>query len=55
MGLFQAFFKTNARIFDFEIVSFPYLDGDIPRRAFYGVFISQLMRFARLSTLEINF
>ena len=22
--------------FDFEIVNFPYLDGDVPRRAFHG-------------------
>ena len=25
--------------FDFEIVIFPYLDGDVPRRAYYGVYI----------------
>ena len=35
--------------FDFEIVNFPYLDGDVPRRESYGVYISQLIRFARLS------
>ena len=32
--------------FDFDIVSFPFLDGDVPRRASYGVYISQLIRFA---------
>ena len=31
--------------FDFDIVNF--LDGDVPRRASYGVCISQLIRFAR--------
>ena len=35
---------------DFEIVNFPYLDGDVPRRASYGVYISQLIRFARVSS-----
>ena len=35
--------------FDFEIVNFPFLDCDIPRAASYGVYISQLIRFARVS------
>ena len=30
------------------IVNFPFLDGDVPRRASYGVYISQLIRFARV-------
>ena len=33
--------------FDFETVNFPFLDGDVPRSTSYGVYISQLMRFAR--------
>ena len=41
--------------FDFEIVNFPYLDGDVPRRASYGVYISQLIRFARLSSHVTDF
>ena len=36
--------------FDFCIVSFPFLDGDVPRRTSYGVYISQLIRFARASS-----
>ena len=28
--------------------NFPFLDGDVPRRASYGVYISQLIRFARV-------
>ena len=35
--------------FDFDIVNFHFLDGDVPRSASYGVFISQLIRFARVS------
>ena len=31
--------------FDFDIV--PFFGGDVPRRPFYGVYISQLIRFAR--------
>ena len=33
--------------FNFEIVNFPFLDGDVPRSPSYGV-ISQLIRFARV-------
>ena len=35
--------------FDFDIVNFPFPDGDVPRSAAYGVYISQLIRFARVS------
>ena len=34
--------------FNFEIVNFPFLDGDVPRTPSYGVYISQLIRFARV-------
>ena len=36
--------------FDFEIVNFPFLDGDVPHSTSYGVYISQLIRFARASS-----
>ena len=36
--------------FDFDIVIFPFQDGDVPRRTSYGVYISQLIRFARASS-----
>ena len=35
---------------DFDIVNFRFLDGDIPRLTSYGVYISQLIRFARVSS-----
>ena len=34
--------------FNFEIVNFPFLDGDVPRSPSFGVYISQLIRFARV-------
>ena len=34
--------------FDFDIVNFPFLYGDVPCRPSYGVYISQLIRFARV-------
>ena len=35
---------------DFDIVNFPCLDGDVPRSTSCGVYISQLIRFARVSS-----
>ena len=32
--------------FDFDIVNFPFLDNDVPRSTYYGVYNSQLIRFA---------
>ena len=34
--------------FDFDIVIFPFLDNDVPYRPSYGLYISQLIRFARV-------
>ena len=34
--------------FNFEIVNFPFLDGDVPCSPSYGVYISQLILFARV-------
>ena len=33
--------------FNFEIVTFPFLDGDVPHFPSYGIYFSQLIRFAR--------
>ena len=42
--------------FDCDIVNFPFLDGDVPRRASYGVvYISQLIRFARVCNHVTDF
>ena len=36
--------------FDFDIVNFPFLYGDVPRSASYGVYISQIIGFSRVSS-----
>ena len=41
--------------FDFEIVNFPFLDGDVLRSSSYGGYISKLIRFARSSTHVADF
>ena len=48
MGLFPA-------KFDFEIVNVSFLDGDVPRATSYSVYISQLIRFARVSSHVTDF
>ena len=38
---------------NFEIVNFPFLDGDVHRSPSYGIYISQLIRCARVcSTVD---
>ena len=41
--------------FDFDIVNFPFLDGDVPHSTSYEVYISQLIRFARVSIHVADF
>ena len=41
--------------FDFEIVNFPFLDGDVYRSTSFGVYISQLIRFARVCSHVADF
>ena len=41
--------------FDFHTVNFPFLDGDVPHSTSYGIDISQLIRFARLSNHVADF
>ena len=41
--------------FDFDIVNFAFLDGDVPRSTSYGVYISQLTRSARASSYVADF
>ena len=41
--------------FDFDIVNFPFLDGDLPRSTSYRVYISQFILFARVSSHVADF
>ena len=53
--------KLNTKIYDkrddfnFPIVNFPYLSSNIPSSPAYGVFTSQLIRYARASSLYKDF
>ena len=41
--------------FNFDIINFPYLDSCIPRKPALGVFLSQLIRYARISSKYEDF
>ena len=41
--------------YDFDVISFPYLNGDIPKGQSYEIFISQLIRYARINTSFSNY
>ena len=41
--------------FGYPIVNFPWLSGDVPRLPSYGIYISQLVRFARCCTSVFDF
>ena len=50
LSISDGFVKTKIYDFDFDIVNFPFLDGDVPRSTSYGIYISQLIRFNRVSS-----
>ena len=47
-GFFSSKINDKREGFDFDIVNFPFFDGDVPRTPSYGV--SQRIRFARVSS-----
>ena len=54
-GFVQTKFYDKRDDSDFDFVTFLFLDGDIPRSTSYGVYISQLIRYARVSSHVDNF
>ena len=55
MDLFLLRFMIKRDDFDFDLVNFPFLDSDVPRRASYGVYISKRIRFARVCNYVADF
>ena len=54
MDLFLLKFLINVMTL-FDIVNFPFLDSAVPRRASYGVYLLQLIRFARVRNHVADF
>ena len=55
LSISNGFVSSKCDDFDFDIVNFPLLDGDVPCSASYVVYISQLIRFARVSSHVADF
>ena len=53
-NIHTSFYDTHAD-FGFPIDNFPWLSGDVPRLPSYGMYISQLVRFARCCTRVFDF
>lgn len=49
-GKFRVVLYDKRTDYNFKVISYPYLDGNIPNNLSYGVFISQLVRFAKINT-----
>ena len=44
--IFKIFHKVD--LFDFEVISFPFLESNIPKYICYNTFFSQLVRFSTI-------
>ena len=47
--------STIRGITTFRIVNFPHMDSNIPTNPAYGVYVSQLVRYARICTSKVDF
>ena len=47
-GIVSSKIYDKGNDFNFEINNFPFIDGDVPRSPSYGVYISQLICFAKV-------
>ena len=54
-GLISTSIFDKRDSFDFPIVNFPFLNGNIPRQIANGVFIGELVRYARACTYLEDF
>ena len=54
-GIFSSKNYDKRDDFSFEIVNFPFHGGDVPRSPSYGVYISQLICFARVCSNVVDF
>ena len=54
-GLISSKIYDKRDDFNFKIVNYPHLDGDVPRATSYGVYVSQLIRFARACSFVEDF
>ena len=49
-GIFKYSLFDKRNDFDFDVISYPFLSGNIPKIPTYGVYVSQLIRFCNVSS-----
>ncbi len=54
-GKFRVTLYDKRKDYSFHVISYPFLDGNIPNNLSYSVFISQLVRFAKINTTVEGF
>ena len=54
-GIVSSIIHDKRYYLNFEKVNFPFLDGDVPCSPSYGVYISQLIRFAKVCSNKDDF
>ena len=47
-GIISSIINDKRYEFDFDIVNVAFLNGDVPRRRSYGIYISQHIKFTRV-------
>ena len=54
-AIFTLPYQHEREDFAFRIVNFPHMNSNIPANPAYGVYISQLVRYARICTSKVDF
>ena len=54
-GKFRVTLYDKRKDYKFNVISYPFLDGNIPHNQSYSVFISQLVHFAKINTTVEGF
>ena len=54
-GKFYVKLYDKRNDYTFDVINYPFLDGNIPKGQSYGIFISQLVRLARINSTFNNF
>ena len=53
-GIFKYSLFDKRKDFNFDVISYPFLSGNIPKIPTYGVYVSQLIRFCNISSESIQ-
>ena len=54
-GTFVLGLYDKRKDYSFDVISYPFLDGNIPKSQSYGIFVSQLVRFCNVNNTFAGF